>query len=95
MTHIGNLIEHTLHEQGRTVTWFAAQLCCTRPNIYKLFRKESIDMHLLWRISSILGHDFFMNCSSQFKSEGPLIPSVKEKNRRIRKTNWESRLQSR
>ena len=59
MIHAGQLIERTLHEQGRTVTWFATQLCCTRPNVYKIFRKENIDIHLLWRISYILGHDFF------------------------------------
>ncbi|UVP78448.1 hypothetical protein NXW19_06370 [Bacteroides ovatus] len=59
MIHAGQLIERTLHEQGRTVTWFATQLCCTRPNVYKIFRKENIDIHLLWRISCILGHDFF------------------------------------
>lgn len=58
MIHAGQLIERTLHEQGRTVTWFATQLCCTRPNVYKIFRKENIDIHLLWRISCILGHDF-------------------------------------
>ena len=36
----GQLIERTLHEQGRTVTWFATQLCCTRPNVYKIFEKR-------------------------------------------------------
>ena len=36
MIHIGKLIEKTLHEQGRSVTWFAIQLCCTRPNVYKI-----------------------------------------------------------
>ena len=34
MIHAGQLIERTLHEQGRTVTWFASQLCCTR-DVYK------------------------------------------------------------
>ncbi len=63
MIHVGKLIEQTLHEQGRTVTWFAQQLCCTRPNVYKIFRKESIDTHLLWRISCILDHDFFREIS--------------------------------
>lgn len=63
MIHAGQLIERTLHEQGRTVTWFATQLCCTRPNVYKIFRKENIDIHLLWRISYILGHDFFRDLS--------------------------------
>lgn len=63
MIHIGKLIEKTLHEQGRSVTWFAIQLCCTRSNVYKIFRKENIDIHLLWRISCILNHNFFKDIS--------------------------------
>lgn len=46
MLHIGQLIACTLHEQGRTVTWFARQLCCTRPNVYKIFGKENIDISM-------------------------------------------------
>jgi len=69
MIHIGQLIEHTLHEQGRTVTWFATQLCCTRPNVYKIFGKESIDTCLLWRISRILSHDFFHDLSEAAKEK--------------------------
>lgn len=69
MIHAGQLIEQTLHEQGRTVTWFANQLCCTRPNVYKIFRKENIDVHLLWRISCILNHNFFDDLSSSIITE--------------------------
>lgn len=64
--HVGQLIQHTLHEQGRSVTWFAAQLCCTRPNVYKIFVKESIDTLLLWRICQILNYDFFLELSKSF-----------------------------
>ena len=67
MLHIGQLIACTLHEQGRTVTWFARQLCCTRPNVYKIFGKENIDISLLWRISCILHHDFFGDLSGRLK----------------------------
>ena len=74
MIHAGQLIERTLHEQGRTVTWFASQLCCTRPNVYKIFRKENIDIHLLWRISYILGHDFFRDLSDSINTGS--FPSV-------------------
>ena len=68
MVHAGQLIEQKLHEQGRTVTWFATQLCCTRPNVYKIFRKENIDIHLLWRISCILNHDFFRDLSNDINN---------------------------
>lgn len=66
MIHVGQLIEDTIHKQGRTVTWFAAQLCCTRPNVYKIFNKENIDVYLLWRISLILQHNFFKDLSDEY-----------------------------
>ncbi|HIR72135.1 MAG TPA: helix-turn-helix transcriptional regulator [Candidatus Coprenecus pullicola] len=65
MIHIGQLIEQTLKEQGRTVTWFADRLCCTRPNVYKIFKKDNIDIKLLIRISDILQVDFFALYSRQ------------------------------
>lgn len=71
MIHVGRLIERELHEQGRTVTWFAAQLCCTRPNVYKIFSKESIDTYLLWRISRVLRHDFFRDLSMAARADRP------------------------
>ena len=67
MIHMGKLIEQTLHDQGRTVTWFANQLCCSRPNAYKIFHKANIDLLLLWRISFILRHNFFNDLSSAFQ----------------------------
>ena len=57
--HVGQLIEEQFREQGRTVTWFAKQLCCTRANVYKIFSKDNIDVLLLIRISHILNYDFF------------------------------------
>ena len=69
MIHAGQLIETTIHKQGRTVTWFAQQLCCTRPNVYKIFKKENIDLYLLWRISLILRHDFFKDLSNEYVRE--------------------------
>ena len=77
MIHVGRLIEDKLHEQGRTVTWFATQLCCTRPNVYKIFNKESIDTYLLWRISNILRHDFFHDLSEAAHSDFNKDVSIK------------------
>ncbi len=69
MLHAGQLVEQILREQGRSVTWFADRLCCTRPNVYKIFRKENIDICLLWRISDILEHDFFHDFSQAYGDE--------------------------
>ena len=59
MVHIGKIIEEEFYKQGRSVTWFAGKLCCERTNIYNIFKRESIDSALLFKISQILGHNFF------------------------------------
>lgn len=60
MVHIGALIKAELQRQERSVTWFAKKLCCERTNVYSIFKRESIDTALLFRISSILHHNFFL-----------------------------------
>lgn len=59
MIHIGQIIEAELHRQERSVTWFANKLYCDRTNVYKIFKRGSIDSDLLLRISNILNHNFF------------------------------------
>lgn len=59
MVHIGSLIEQELRRQERSVTWFARKLYCDRTNVYKIFKKQSIDTQLLEQISIILQHNFF------------------------------------
>ena len=59
MIHIGSLIEQELRRQERSVAWFARKLHCDPSNVYKIFKKQSIDTQLLENISSILQHDFF------------------------------------
>ena len=63
--HVGKLIEQQFRAQGHTVTWFANQLCCTRANVYKIFSKENVDVHLLVRISRVLHYDFFLELSRE------------------------------
>ncbi len=65
MKHIpvGALIEAELRRQEHSVSWLARHLSCDRRNVYRIFQKESLDTSLLWRISCILGHDFFADLS--------------------------------
>ncbi len=65
--HIGSMIQNVMKEQGRNVSWFAKQVCYERSNIYKLFKRKSIDIDLLIRISEILGYDFIKEYSKNPK----------------------------
>ena len=59
MIHIGQLIETELHNQERSVTWFANKLYWDRTNVYSIFKRQSIDTEQLLRISIILKYNFF------------------------------------
>lgn len=65
MIHIGSLIEQELRRQDRSVTWLAAELHCDRTNVYKVFKKKSIDTQLLESISVILLHNFFLDYAEE------------------------------
>ena len=68
MKHLGEAIKEELSGQERSVTWFARQLSCDRSNVYRIFQKESIDTHLLARISIILKHNFFLDLATEVES---------------------------
>ena len=61
---IGELIRRELARQERTVVWFANHLSCDRTNVYRIFAKTSLDTELLYRISIVLGHNFFADLAS-------------------------------
>ncbi len=57
--HIGHLIQTELKQQGRTVTWLAQYLNIDRRVCYRIFNSYSIDTQMLFRISELLGKNFF------------------------------------
>ncbi|MBO7469413.1 MAG: XRE family transcriptional regulator [Bacteroidales bacterium] len=63
--HIGHLIKLELRNQGRTITWLAKQLECSRQNAYKILNRPWIYTDLLLKISGILDYDFF-KCFSEY-----------------------------
>lgn len=56
--HAGETVKTYFEETGMTVSEFARRLNCHRQNIYDIFKRKTIDMTLLQRISKVLGHDF-------------------------------------
>ena len=64
---IGPLIEAELRRQERSVTWLSRKIHCDRRNIYDIFHRDSIDSTLLFKISSVLGVDFFSLYSYRLK----------------------------
>lgn len=60
--HIGEMVRSEMRRQGRMVAWLATQICCENSNIYKLYRRKSIDLEQLMKISEALNHNFLRDC---------------------------------
>ena len=56
--HIGPEIERVVRERGITISCFAELIHCNRSNVYDLFKRKSIDIDTLIRISEVLDYDF-------------------------------------
>jgi transcriptional regulator with XRE-family HTH domain len=56
---IGAVIKQKVEEKGLTISEFADAICCSRTNVYNLFKSRSIDTEKLAKISSVLEYDFF------------------------------------
>ena len=65
--HVGKMIKEELDRQGRTVVWFARQIYCEKSNVYKMFRRKSIDLDQLMVISSVLDHNFLKDCYEELE----------------------------
>lgn len=63
--HIGQMIQKELKAQGRTVTWFAHVIHSDRSNVYKMFKRNTIDLYLLIKISEVLHYNFLKDCSDK------------------------------
>ena len=64
---IGQRIKEVLAEEGRTVTWLAQQMGCSREYLYKVFSRTWISTDLLVTISEVMKHDFFKYFSRTLK----------------------------
>lgn len=67
--HLGQIVKDELARQGRSITWLAQQVGCSRENLYKVFRHKWIYTDLLFQISEALDYDFFKLCSDYYQAK--------------------------
>jgi len=67
--HLGKMIKAELARQGRSITWLAAQIHCSRENLYQLFRNPWIHAETLFKIGIVLDYDFFKACSDHLHAQ--------------------------
>lgn len=75
---IGKLIEEEVRRQGRNITAFADDICCTRTNVYDIFRRSKMDVAQLELISKVLGHNFFKDLAENPTLAGANNPEMEK-----------------
>ena len=55
----GALVKQKLEEHGRSASWLAKKIHCSRTNIYKIFEKDTVHAALMKQIGKALDTDFF------------------------------------
>lgn len=66
---LGEKIKNLIKEKGYTVTEFAQKVNCSRRTLYEIFKKDSIEVDLLMRISKVLNYNFFNELNNEYQKE--------------------------
>lgn len=74
--HIGQIIKSVFDESGMTVSELAQRLRCERTNVYTIFRRRTVDVELLARLSEILSHNFLDDAIRQYGLDTKLTPQL-------------------
>jgi len=64
---IGQIIENEVRKQQITIVDFAKMICCTRNNVYDIFKRDKIDIIQLKHISKVLKRNFFKELSEDME----------------------------
>ena len=58
--HLGELLALRLKELGMSKAEFGRRIHTSRQNVSLILQKPSLDTAMLWKISQVVGHDYFL-----------------------------------
>jgi transcriptional regulator with XRE-family HTH domain len=67
--HIGSLIRQKMKERNLSIAKFAVAINCSRANIYSIFKRKSINMEQMEKISKVLDYDFVTEIYGDHKNK--------------------------
>ncbi|MDR3287792.1 MAG: hypothetical protein LBT27_10175 [Prevotellaceae bacterium] len=80
--HIGKLIKQKVKQSSISVSKFARLINRTRPDVYNIFERKSIDVDLLLLISKVLDYNFiqcvYSDNNTEIKNKYILIKFLNE-----------------
>ncbi len=74
--HIGSIIRAKLEESPLSIAEFAERINRTRPTVYDIFLRKSIDTDLLIKISEVLDYNFLQEVYLEKQTEKKLSASL-------------------
>lgn len=83
---IGSLINDEVRRQQIPITKFAEMINCERGNVYNIFKRNTIDIQLLQRISIVLKHNYFEDLAKDIDLARP-VPIDEKEMERLRAIN--------
>ena len=66
---IGKQIQAVVKKRGMKVEELAKRLNVSKPNIYDIYRRNSIDTGLLERLCKVLDHNFFEQYAHKYRTQ--------------------------
>lgn len=75
---LGELIEKEVRKQQIPITKFADMIHCQRNNVYDIFKRNSIDVRQLARISEVLNHNFLNDIAKDMSILNLNDPEIKK-----------------
>lgn len=66
---IGQEIKRVVKKRGFSVEELASSLNVSKPNIFDIYKRETIDTGLLERLCKVLNHNFFQPFSEKYQTE--------------------------
>ena len=84
---IGQEIKAVVKQRKMSVEELASRLNVSKPNVFDIYRRTSIDTALLERLCEVLGYNFFEGFAKRYKSLSPSLKNAQETVAELPKNN--------
>ena len=75
---IGQEIKAVVKLRKMSVEELASRLNVSKPNVFDIYRRTSIDTALLERLCEVLGYNFFEGFANRYRSLSPILKEAQE-----------------
>ena len=74
--HLGTIVKQKMKERKISINEFAEAIHCDRTNVYNIFKRKSMDIQMIVRISNALNYDFLQYYHQEIKNKNNANPRL-------------------